>query len=118
MRAIESRPDAHGAALGVAAHDWRTHHGTEVSGQLDRRRTAACRVPVLRCGCTDPWLCRCGGEPALTEHRVDAHRAAAVHLLDAGLLPLVPIDALRALWRRGGRERELAVHLGRAVVPQ
>lgn len=113
MRENESRPDAHGAALGVALHDSRTHHGTKVSGQLDRRRAAACRVPALRCGCVDPWTCRCGAEPALTEHYLDGWRDSAHHLLGCGLAPMVPTSILRALWRRGGRDRDLAEYLAR-----
>lgn len=113
MRENESRPDAHGTALGVAAHDWRTHHTTEVSGHLDRRRAAACRVPALHCGCADPWTCRCGAEPTLTEHYLDGWRDSAHHLLGCGLAPMMPTPILRALWRRGGRDRDLAEYLAR-----
>ncbi|MGW4581949.1 hypothetical protein ACWELP_24970 [Rhodococcus aetherivorans] len=108
------RPETNLEADHGISHNALTHR-SEVSGQLDRRRAAACRVPALACGCTDPWTCRCDRESTLTEQRVDAHRAAAMHLLDAGLMPLVPVDALRELWRRGGEDRALAVHLGTAV---
>lgn len=30
-----------------------------IQAQLERRREAAKRLPPLRCGCQDPWTCRC-----------------------------------------------------------
>ncbi|WP_239010475.1 MULTISPECIES: hypothetical protein [Rhodococcus] len=114
MSTNESRPDAHGAALAVTADEsLLCLDGTKVSGQLDRRRATACRVPALRCGCADPWTCRCGAEPALTEHYLDGWRDSAHHLLGCGLAPIVPIPVLRALWRRGGRDQDLAEYLTR-----
>lgn len=34
--------------------------------------------------------------------------AAIKHLLELGEIPLAPIEVRRALWRRGGEDRELA----------
>jgi hypothetical protein len=53
---------------------------------------------------------RCGPE-ALSERAVDSWRDAALHLLQIGQLPLVPLEARRALWRRGGDDQALAQHL-------
>ncbi|OBF23023.1 hypothetical protein A5725_12075 [Mycobacterium kubicae] len=72
-----------------------------------RRRAAARRVAPLDCGCPDPWPCRCS-KPPLSEARIDAGRDAAIHLLNSGYVPIVEIEVLQALWRRGGVERELA----------
>jgi hypothetical protein len=74
-----------------------------------RRRRVACRrmVPLDCCGCRDPWPCRCT-DPPLAECQVDHWRDAALHLLRAGHMPLLPLEARRALWRRGGPDRELA----------
>lgn len=113
MKANESRPDAHGAALSVAAHDSRTHQSIKGSRQLDRRRSTSCRLPALHCGCADPWTCHCCAKPALTEQYLDGWRDSAHHLLGCGLVPMVPMPVLRALWRRGGRDRDLAEYLTR-----
>jgi hypothetical protein len=75
--------------------------------QLRRRRLAARRLPPLDCGCPDPWPCRCT-LPPLTGHRVDSGRDAALHVLAGGHVPLLEIEVLQALWRRGGTDRELA----------
>lgn len=72
-----------------------------------RRHAAARRLAPLDCGCPDPWPCRCT-EPPLSDARIDAGRDAAIHLLNAGYVPIVEIEVLQALWRRGGIERELA----------
>lgn len=76
----------------------------------ERRRQATYRSVPLDCGCRDPWLCRCT-EPLLTERAVDGARDAAHHLLIVGTTPLLHVDALRALWRRGGDDRQLAREL-------
>jgi hypothetical protein len=39
---------------------------------------------------------------------VAAGAAAAAHLLEVGHTPILKPDVLRALWRRGGRDRQLA----------
>lgn len=72
-----------------------------------RRHEAARRLPALDCGCADPWPCRCT-TPPLSEQRIDAGRDAAIHILNAGYVPVVEIEVLQALWCRGGVERELA----------
>jgi hypothetical protein len=75
--------------------------------QHRRRRHASWRVVPLDCGCPDPWPCRCT-DPPLSDQQIDAGRDAAVHLLTAGLIPLVQVEVRRALWRRGGADRVLA----------
>lgn len=80
------------------------------SAQLRRRREAARRVPPLACGCPDPWPCRCT-EPPFTEHGLDGWASAARHLRSTGKTPLLPLEVLRALHRRGGADRELAESL-------
>lgn len=72
-----------------------------------RRRAAAHRSVPLDCGCRDPWPCRCT-DPPLSEHQIDGWRNAAEHVLAGGQMPVVPIEVRRALWRRGGPDRELA----------
>lgn len=78
--------------------------------QLRRRREAARRVPPLACGCPDPWPCRCT-EPPLSELALDGWASAARHLRSTGRTPLLPLEVLRALHRRGGADRELAEEL-------
>jgi hypothetical protein len=69
----------------------------------------------LDCGCADPWACRCT-EPQLTERAVDGYRDAAEHILSTtGKTPVVPVEVLRALHRRGGDERALAERLHAAM---
>ena len=71
----------------------------------------------LWCGCRDPWTCRHYDEPKpLTDHGVDAYRAAALALIEAGCCPAPNIDALRALWRRGGADRELVLEISQRWV--
>ncbi|AFC44587.1 hypothetical protein OCU_33680 [Mycobacterium intracellulare ATCC 13950] len=67
----------------------------------------------LDCGCRDPWPCRCT-EPPLSDKAIDGWRDAAEHVLATGQIPLTPLDVRRALWRRGGRDRELAEFLHHA----
>lgn len=81
-----------------------------VAEQLSRRRAASQRLVSLDCGCKDSWTCRCT-EPPLSEHAVDGWRDAAQHLLDRGETPVLPIEVLRSLYRRGGSDRVLAEHL-------
>jgi hypothetical protein len=74
---------------------------------IQRRRAAANRSVPLDCGCRDPWTCRCT-EPPLSEKQINAGRAAALHILECGGVPLIEFEILRALWKRGGEDRELA----------
>jgi hypothetical protein len=69
----------------------------------------------LDCGCgPDPLSCRCT-EPPLSERMIDAGRDAAVHILNIGEIPLLEIETLRALYRRGGTDRVLAEMLHAAT---
>lgn len=77
---------------------------------LHRRRGASPRLVSLDCGCRDPWPCRCS-DPPLSDRMVAAGRAAALHILDAGEIPLLEIEILQALYRRGGADRRLAQQL-------
>ncbi len=45
--------------------------------------------------------------------RLDAWRDAALHLLTYGLLPPIPLDVRRALWKRGGADQLLVEKLDR-----
>lgn len=74
------------------------------------RRAATFRLAPLDCGCVDTWTCRCT-DPPLSDRAVDGYRDAARHVLGCGHTPLVPIEALRGLWRRGGDDRQLAEEL-------
>lgn len=82
----------------------------DVHAQLHRRRAAAQRVVPLDCGCPDPWPCWCN-EPPLSDRMVDAGRDAALHILNVGEIPLLEVETLRALYRRGGMDRALAQRL-------
>ena len=42
---------------------------------------------------------------------VDAGRDAARHILETGQVPLLELEVLQALWRRGGDDRVLAEQL-------
>jgi hypothetical protein len=75
-----------------------------------RRHRAGERLTRLDCGCRDPWPCKCSRAP-LSQRTVDGGRAAALHLRDRGLPPLVELDVVRGLWRRGGDDRQLAREL-------
>ena len=82
------------------------------NGAWRRRCEAARRLPVLDCRCrtADPWLCRCT-RPPLSDRWVDAGAAAARHILETGLLPLLEDAVLHALHARGGDDRALAQEL-------
>jgi hypothetical protein len=83
--------------------------------QLHRRRQAAADSRPLRCGCRDPWPCRCTQRP-LSARRIDAGRDAARHILaTTGNVPLLEFEILRALYRRGGADRALAEQLHAAT---
>ncbi|WP_460356685.1 hypothetical protein, partial [Mycobacterium sp. ZZG] len=78
-----------------------------LSTRLARRHAAADRCVPLDCGCRDPWPCRCA-DPPLSDQALDGWRDAALRLLFDGLIPLLPIEVRRALYRRGGPDRVLA----------
>lgn len=46
-----------------------------------------------------------------SDRALDGWGAAARHALNTGCTPLLPPEALRGLWRRGGRDRQLAHQL-------
>ena len=83
-----------------------------------RRREAALRLPPIGpCGCIrDPDLDkhRCGVR-SLTEHQLDGWRSAAIGIIEGGNAPIVPIEVVRRLWRRGGCDRQLAQQLWELV---
>ncbi len=80
------------------------------------RRAAAARLPLLDCGCADPWVCRCGTVAPLSDNQVDGYVDAARFIMDTtGCLPLLPLEVLRRLWSRGGEDRALAVKLRAAT---
>lgn len=85
----------------------------DVPSQLRRRRLAADRSVPLACGCRDGLTCRCT-DPPLSKHALDGWRDAAEHVLASGRTPLLPLEVRRALWRRGGQDRELAERLHEA----
>jgi hypothetical protein len=83
---------------------------TGIPEQLYARRASAQRMAPLDCGCRDPLACRCT-QPALSDQMIDAGAKAARHILEIGQIPLLEIEILRALYRRGGDDRALAEHL-------
>ncbi|WP_176458530.1 MULTISPECIES: hypothetical protein [unclassified Rhodococcus (in: high G+C Gram-positive bacteria)] len=44
----------------------------------------------------------------MTDHELDGWRDTIAMLLDKGMTPLLDVEILRALWRRGGIDRRLA----------
>uniref|UniRef100_A0A5Q5BKW4 Uncharacterized protein n=2 Tax=unclassified Mycobacterium TaxID=2642494 RepID=A0A5Q5BKW4_MYCSS len=79
---------------------------------LRRRRAATYRLPVLACGCADPWTCRHHTKHgSVTDQFVDGYRDAAEHLLASGLTPPPNLPAMRAMWKRGGHDQRLAVRI-------
>jgi hypothetical protein len=82
----------------------------DTHSQLARRGAAAKRLPPLECSCRDPLVCKCT-QPPLSDVAIDGWRRAAWHVLTTGQVPLLPIEALQALHRRGGEDRELAIQL-------
>jgi hypothetical protein len=47
----------------------------------------------------------------MSDRWVDAGAATARHFLEIGYPPLLEIEVVRALWRRGGDDRQLAREL-------
>lgn len=108
-----SRPTGNGAAPKSTATDSDQSNGTGLDAWR-RRHALARRLAPLDCGCRDPWPCRCT-VPPLSDDWIDAGRDAAIRLLNMGMVPLLEIEVLQALWRRGGTERELATVLFEAT---
>lgn len=72
------------------------------------------RSPRLDCGCRGD-ICHCTPAP-LSDHQLDGWADCARFILDtAGVTPVVPVEVLRALWKRGGEDRLLAEKLREAV---
>jgi hypothetical protein len=82
----------------------------DTRSQLGRRSGAAKRSVPLDCGHRDPLLCDCT-QPPLSNHAIDGWRRAAEHVLTTGHVPVLPIEVLQALWRRGGSDRALSEQL-------
>lgn len=101
------RPGQDSAASKALVMDCHQHSGVAA---MKRRRAAARRLMPLDCGCPDPWPCRCS-LPPLSDKMIDAGRDAALHILESGRVPLLAIEVLQALWRRGGPDRVLAEQL-------
>ena len=82
-----------------------------------RRHDAAERVPLLDCGCADPWTCRCGAVPPMSDLQLNGYVDAARYILDTtGHMPILPVEVLRRLWQRGGDDRDLAEKLRAGAV--
>jgi len=100
--------------------------GADLQAGHQLRRAAALRLePLSHSGRRDPLTFRevADGierhdrpEP-MSNKQIDGWSDAAHHLLDVGVLPLLPLAAGRALWRRGGHHRELA-HRLHAACPE
>lgn len=97
-----------------------TSHHHEADGQFHitagtgHRRWAGMvrRSPRLDCGCRD--LCHCT-PPPLSGNQIDAWADCARYIIDtSGCLPILPVEVLRALYRRGGDDRRLAEKLREA----
>ena len=77
-----------------------------------RRRDTAVRVPLLDCGCADPWVCKCRTVLVLSDNQLNAWADTARYVIDTtGCTPMVPVEVLRRLWNRGGDDRALAEKL-------
>ena len=77
--------------------------------ELRRRADAAHRMAG-----GDPWPIRIRPEEQLDGRQLGAWAAAAQHILQDHLSPIVPFDVLRALFRQGGDLRALAERIHRS----
>ena len=103
MSAKENRQ--HGQ-LAVSSANRDATHTTSFCRQLHLRRAASRRLPSLDSGRSDPWFY----EPA----GASGYELAVAHLLELGLLPAPNREALVAMWRRGGRSRQVAEFIAQA----
>ena len=78
----------------------RDNDSTCYARSLRVRRSASYRLPG-----GDPWI-----YPALT----DGYERAVLHLTELGLTPAPNVEALRAMHRRGGRQRRAAERIAEA----
>jgi hypothetical protein len=109
MKAYQRRSRLAGSEAASSKSTVTDSHQNSGLAILKRRRAAARRMPPysLECSCPDGWNCRCT-VPPLSDNMIDASRDAALHILENGQVPLIKIEMLQALWRRGGEDRELA----------
>ena len=64
-------------------------------------------MPRLDCGCCRV-VCHCA-PPPLSDNQIDGWADCARFIMDtAGVVPVLPVEVLRALYRRGGEDRVLA----------
>lgn len=91
-----------------------TSHHHEAEGRFNhtalaphrRWADAVRRMPLLACGCRAQCHCTM---PPLSDHQLDGWADCARYVMDtSGCIPLLPVEVLRALWRRGGEDRALA----------
>lgn len=74
-----------------------------------RWRNQVRRMRRLDCGCRD--VCHCT-TPPLSDSQLDGWALAAGYVLaTTGQIPMLPVEVLRALYRRGGDDRALAEKL-------
>lgn len=99
MSERRNRPAGNGAASRKSTGSGCTH---SIRAHRHRRLDATLRSEPLACGHRDPLTC-CHHEPL-----TDGYRDAAHHLLTLGLTPCPNRPAMRAMWRNGGRDREIA----------
>lgn len=88
-----------------------TDNSRELAAGLRRRGEARSYLSIGECptcgeGVVDPWPHRCENDSSLAAVDAWAHTVDA--LLAAGLTPMLPAPVARALWRRGGSDRDLA----------
>lgn len=78
-----------------------------------RWRNSVRRMPLLDCGCRAACHCTV---PPLSDNQIDGWADCARYIRDtSGCIPLLPIEVLRALYRRGGEDRVLAEQLHAAA---
>lgn len=80
-------------------------HDSATAVQLHRRASEARRLPG-----GDPWPNRIG-EIDLDGRQLEAWAAAARHLADLDLCPIVPLPVLRAMCRCSDADRALATEI-------
>lgn len=83
-----------------------TTSATEYIAGTARRRAASRRLPVLKCGRSEPWH--------YPEPDERGYVAAVEHLLQLGMTPAPNSDGLRAMWRRGSHHRRDAARIAQA----
>jgi hypothetical protein len=95
----------------TTSHHHRAEGCSNPNAQLAHRRwrRAVQRALPLDCGCR--IACHCTFPP-LTDNQIDGYADAARYILDTtGCTPMLPLEVLRGLYRRGGEDRALAEKL-------